>query len=531
MKKILVMQLCRMGDILMTGPLLRGLRREHPRAQISLMVMDTFASTPLPAHLYDRLLPFPLAGLATSLAAPGSDWTGALDELRAFVRSCTNTPFDLAINLAHTDMSALVLSLMPAKKRVGLVARPDRRKGIDSPWMTYMRASVRSRELACFHLVDLFAWTGGVARDAAGLEIDITPADHDWADRLIATHNVIGRPLIAVQLGASTEAKQWPLERFAALADSLDPAYGEIVIIGGPKERQLADQFVAMVKRPVISTHGESSLRQLAALLQRSRLLITNDTGPMHVATAVGTRVLDIASGPVCAYETGPYGDGHVVVEPEIACFPCPLDSECHHFDCRRSLSADDALAVAKFALGEGPAPRLHGARVMQSRRSAQSGRIEFVPVASPLTVKDRVRIEAATVWERTLGAPARVGDTWPAAAVPMATPADHAPLPALQAHLHAVVTEAESAAAAVRALPKAAPAKVSTLAAGVHASLERLLALGESERAAHAIVTHLRHEIDSVNASDLAGMARAQAVAYGATAMRAKLLAEQLAG
>ena len=87
-----------------------------------------------------------------------------------------------------------------------------------------------------------------------------------------------------------------------------------------------------------------------------------------------------------------------------------------------------------------------------------------------------------------------------------------------------------DEAAAVVRALPKAAPAKIQTIAAGVHATLERLLAIGESERSVHALVTHLRHEIDSVQASDLSSMARAQAVAYAATAARARLLAEKLA-
>ena len=74
MKRILVVQLCRVGDILMTGPLLRGLRREHPSAELSLMVMDTFARTPLPAHLHDRLIRFPLGALAVTLARRDHGW-------------------------------------------------------------------------------------------------------------------------------------------------------------------------------------------------------------------------------------------------------------------------------------------------------------------------------------------------------------------------------------------------------------------------------------------------------------------------
>jgi ADP-heptose:LPS heptosyltransferase len=534
-KKILVIQLCRVGDILMTGPLLRGLRRDHPSAEISLMVMDSFARTPLPTHLYDRLLRFPLGGLAGTLASRDAGWEVALGELRAFVRGCSGSPFDLVINLTHTDMSALVTSLMPARRRVGLVMRADRRRGIDSTWMTYMRSSVRSRELACFHLVDLFSWTAGVARDAHGLEMAVSDADHAWAERWIAAKGLTGRPLIAMQLGASTEAKQWPVERFAALADALDPALGEIVIIGSPNERALSAKFLATVARPVSDSTGESSLGELAALLQRSRLLITNDTGPMHIATAVGTRVMDISSGPVTAFETGPYGEGHVVVEPaDLACSPCALDSECHHFACRFSLTPTDAAAVARYAMDEAPAPVLAGARVLRSRRSAASGRIEFVPVGAAPTVKDYVRLTAADMWEHSLSAPLRVGAGWSDDAssfdLPTISHGHAAAIAMIRGQLAVVAREADEAAAVVRALPKAAPAKIQTIAAGVHATLERLLAIGESERSVHALVTHLRHEIDSVQASDLSSMARAQAVAYAATAARARLLAEKLA-
>lgn len=532
MKRILVVQLCRMGDILMTGPLLRGLRREHPHAEISLMVMDAFAGTPLPSHLYDRLLPFPLQSLAGVLAAKGASWESALKELNSFVQGSAASPFDIAINLTHTDMSAWLMAAIPARKRVGLVMRSDRSKAIDSGWMTYLRASMRSRDVSCFHVVDLFAWTAGVGRDAAGLEIDITAADHDWAEQFIQQNNPTRRPMIAMQLGASTAAKQWPVQRFAALADALDPALGEIVLVGGANERPLASEFKRAAARSIIDTDGSSSLRQLAALLQRCRLLITNDTGPMHIAAAVCTRVMDISSGPVTAIETGPYGDGHIVVEPEIACYPCPLDSDCSHFACRESLSPADAAAAARFAMDEGPAPAISGARLLRTRRSPRSGRIEFVPVGA-MTLKDRVRLEAADVWEQTLSVPARVGDGW-ASGEWVNEPMLEAKLPmfdAPQAHamLKEIAREAASAADTVRRLPKAAPAKVTSIAAGVHETLERLLAMGESERAAHAIVTHLRYEIDSVHAADLPSMARGQAAAYAAASTRARLLAERL--
>jgi ADP-heptose:LPS heptosyltransferase len=535
-KKILVIQLCRIGDILMTGPLLRGLRREHPSAEISLMVMDTFAVTPLPRPLYDRLLAFPLGGLAITLAQKQVGWEPALEELRAFVKGITDTPFDLVVNLTHTDMSALITSLVPARKRVGFVARADRRRGIDSPWMTHLRATARSRDYTCFHIVDLFSWTANIGRDAAGLEIDIAPEDHAWADGFFRDQGLAGKTVLAMQLGASQESKQWPTERFGALADALDPALGEILLVGSSGERPLGDAFLARVRRRTISSVGDSSLRQLAALLQRCRLLITNDTGPMHVATAVGTQVIDLSSGRVCAHETGPYGVANLVIEPEMACYPCPLESECHHFACRSAVTPEDAAGVVRYALGLGPVPAISGARVLQAARVGPTGRLEFRPIGSAPTLKDVVRTAAATVWERSLQAPRRAGDGWDdevdtadSASLVTADGADLVDRDYVVRQLEIVAQEADATVARARALPKAAPAKLQQLANEMQASLEKLLAIGESTRATHAIVTHLRHEIDSIAAADLAAMARAQAAAYSATAARARAVAEKL--
>ena len=98
-----------------------------------------------------------------------------------------------------------------------------------------------------------------------------------------------------------------------------------------------------------------------------------------------------------------------------------------------------------------------------------------------------------------------------------------------IKQQLAAVALEAETAAARARALPKASPMKLQNLANEVQASLEKLLAIGESTRATHVLVTHLRHEIDSIAAVDLTGLAQAQAAAYAATAARARGIADRM--
>jgi len=515
----------------MTVPLLRGLRRDHPSAEISLMVMDAFADAPVPSRLYDRLLRFPLQGLTRTLVANAPEWSPALEELRTFIRESVSQPFDLAINLDHTDTSALVMALVPAARRSGLFQRPNRARSISGPWMTYLRASARSREFTAFHLVDLFSWAGGVARDSAGLDIELALAERNWASEFLAAHSVSSRPLIAMMLGASSESKRWPADRFAALADALEPDLGDIVLVGGPGERELASVFRKAVRRPVVDATGETTIRGLAALLERCRLLVTNDTGPMHMATAVGTRVIDISSGPVSAHETGPYGDGHLVIEPSLACFPCPFGSTCHHFACRLTLSVPDAAAVVRFAMDAGPVPALTDARVLRGQRARASGRIEFVPIGSRRTLADHVRSAAATVWEQSLGAPGRAGAGWSDAPVDSrANAGDAERVAAIREILHGVASESRAAAAALKNIPRSSPARCQAISDSVHAGLLRLLAAGESDRAVHALVAYLRNEIESLAPGDAMAMSRAQTAAYTGTALRAARLADVLA-
>ena len=108
MTRILVVQLCRLGDILQTTPMLRGLRRAHPEASITVMVLDGFSHAPLPRHLYDQLAVFPFDAVATGVRLDGAQWRDALGHVRAFVRELGPEPFDLVLNLTNSGLANLL---------------------------------------------------------------------------------------------------------------------------------------------------------------------------------------------------------------------------------------------------------------------------------------------------------------------------------------------------------------------------------------------------------------------------------------
>ncbi|VAX16081.1 ADP-heptose--lipooligosaccharide heptosyltransferase II [hydrothermal vent metagenome] len=154
------------------------------------------------------------------------------------------------------------------------------------------------------------------------------------------------RPMVGVGFGAAYgSAKMWPADRFAELIDRLEEV-AVVVLIGSKSDRAVADKVLDLTKSSPASLVGKTDIPALSAVLSRLDLYITNDTGPMHLASAVGTSVIAIF-GPTSPEETGPIGENHHVICHKADCAPCwrricPLDHRC-----MESISVDEALETA----------------------------------------------------------------------------------------------------------------------------------------------------------------------------------------
>jgi ADP-heptose:LPS heptosyltransferase len=525
MTRILVVQLCRLGDILQTTPMLRGLRRAHPEAAITLMVLDGFSHAPLPRHLYDHLAVFPFDAVAASVRPEAGQWREALTHARNFVRGLGGEPFDLILNLTNSGLANLLCALVPAREiRGGLIAA-DRSRVVRHPWMTYFWASLLSREFGCVNLVDLFCRVAEVPIDGDGLEIAV-PDDAEFRMRQwLAAAGAADEPLVALQLGASDERKRWTPEQFAAMAERLPARAGTIVLVGSAAERPLGTRAAAGLTRRYLNAMGETSVVELAALLRRCRLLVTNDTGTMHVATAVGTRVLDLSTGPVFVHETGPYAVGSLAVEPTTACFPCAAGATCHHLSCREDFTPDDIAALALFALEGGDLPRPARAKVLQAAR-ARSGRLEFRPLWDPSGGgQERLRQAFGRMWDHSLGlAPPPAAATGTDAS--LTTDDD----PRAQA-LERFAARADRAAAVSVRVETAPSREAGRLAAQLGQALQRELLAATLDPVLQPLVGYLRTALEALTDRSVAGLSRSYQREWRAAAARARLLSQTLAG
>ena len=245
---------------------------------------------------------------------------------------------------------------------------------IDNHWMAYFTDMHHFRAMNRFNLVDVYALGGSGVGTFAPLAVTVTAAAQDWARRFLSTASGDTREWIAVQAGASDIMKSWRPEYFGrALAHVSAQWDGGIVLIGTPAEQNTIAQVVRAYREaggqsPVLNAAGKTTLEQLVGLLAECRLLLTNDTGPMHLAVGVRIPVIDLSVGHVDFRETGPYGSGHWVIQPELDCAPCGFDQVCAHQTCKDRLPVRMVADVVLHVLGKHPAPQsAPGYRIFQS--------------------------------------------------------------------------------------------------------------------------------------------------------------------
>ncbi len=355
-RKILILSLTRMGDIIQSIPFFRRLRFKHPDAEIHVLVEAAFAGVAELVPGIDHIHRVSLTDLLPPLAAGrAGDFARATAFYSGLVRDLQAEGFAEVWNLTHTRPFTMLNYLLAAEQGRGVTLDRQGLQLVNSPWLRYFFATNLARPWCQFNLVDVYANCIDGVPWQTGRCLDIPRAA--WADSSSLLLPPTGdRTLIAVHPGASQASKTWPIEEFRRVAERFSHHTGvEIVLIGGKPDAAVSAAFAGL--RRIHDFQGKTSPAELAALLAQCRLLISNDSGPMHIAAGVGTRVIDITLGSALASETAPYGDGHLVVEPDSACFPCSPRHNCTTSDCTARISADAVAGLAEWELGWSDAP------------------------------------------------------------------------------------------------------------------------------------------------------------------------------
>lgn len=396
MREILLVNLTRMGDLIQTTPVMEGLKTSYPGARITLLVCSEFKEICRDIPFIDRLLAFDKVAFREMLRGEEHSLVDAYRRLESFVDGVNDTAYDLAINFTPSEESALLTSLFRARETRGVTAGADGARVIKHPWQRYFMNVIPSRRYNPFHLCDMMIKAAGVPPPGRGLRLSVSEGEGRKARALLGEHGVGDDTLlIGFQLGASHDLKTWPAASFARLADRFAESPGaRILLTGSTSEEGLGKEFESRASAKAVNLIGKTDLRGAAALLKRCAILVTNDTGPLHIATAVGTPAIDLSLGHVCFRETGPYGEGHYVVEADLPCGPCGFHVKCTDPRCKEMVTPESVHALAVRILAKGgvdalqDGPEWKGVRVFRSGRS-RDGLQDFVPLMRrPLTLE-----------------------------------------------------------------------------------------------------------------------------------------------
>jgi len=336
-KRILIISVNWIGDVIFTTPFIKAVRDAYPDSYIACLIHPRCREMIESNPRLNEIMIYDEEGAHRSL------W-GKI----GLIRMLKNKNFDTVFILHRSFTRALLAYMAGIRERIG--------------YSTKHRSLLLTKAVEeppeALHKVEYFlnlAKTAGIDARANSYEFFVRDPDRQSIRRLLQEEGVGDTDmLITICPGGNWDPKRWPKENFAKVADLLAEKLGaRIAIAGAAKDIGLAGEIRAMMKAKPVMTCGKTTLRQLAALLERSGLVVANDTGPMHIAVSMKTNVIALF-GPTSPRLTGPYGTGsyRVISRNDTCDIPC-YDSTCRENRCMAAITVEEVFRAAEEMLAQ----------------------------------------------------------------------------------------------------------------------------------------------------------------------------------
>lgn len=344
---ILIVKTSAIGDVIHTLPVLNALRRKYPEARIDWLVEEAAADLVIGHKAIDTVLVSRRKAWVRDLKQGRvlAAWKGFTD----FAKRLRATEYELLIDFQGLLKSGIFVGLARAKRKVGFG------RGMEHAECSYlflnepvppvnMDQHAAIRELLLLKSI-------GIESEEVVFDLPVGEEQREKIGQLLTEAGIDPvKPLVAINPMTTWETKHWRNERFARVADQLLDKGLAVVFSGGPQDAGGIESIRGAMRGKAVSLAGRTSLKELAALYERVALLITTDTGPMHLAAAAGTPVVALF-GPTAPWRTGPFGLGHKILRAELSCSPC-LKKHCdREHQCMSQITADQVVQAALAVL------------------------------------------------------------------------------------------------------------------------------------------------------------------------------------
>lgn len=338
--KILIIKPSSLGDVVHALPTANLLRRNFPDAHISWLINDTLVGLLKNCPIINSIIPF----YRQRFASPTK-----LSEFFLYLRKLRAQQFDMAIDLQGLFRSGVLAKASGAPRRIGL---SDAREG--ARWFSNETVSI-PRE--CRHAVDRYLQTiGHLGFDAGPIEFPFGSSEQDRAevDGFLGEHGAAKSPLIGLCPGARWDNKRWPATSYGELVRELTRKWKphRVILIGGRAEDTYLLAIAELSESAPVLMAGKLSWGGLIELLRRCSLFFGNDTGPTHIASALGVPTVEIF-GPTDPALTGPHSSQTkhtAVLRKDLPCSPClkPTCANKIELECLKSISVREVLSAGE---------------------------------------------------------------------------------------------------------------------------------------------------------------------------------------
>jgi heptosyltransferase-1 len=351
-----------MGDVIHTVPVLAKLRARYPHARIDWLLNPAIAELIGGHPALSNVIPFE----RNLYVRAWRSWS-AVEGLGRLLSTLRRNRYDLVIDLHGQFRSALLVMATGAPTRIGFdrPRKPSRsasdRQLVESAyahgwtgtregaWMAYThRIAIPALDV---HAVDRYLWLApilGLDDAPPDFRLPVSPEAENRVGALIERHGLGGKPLAVLVPGTLWETKHWHVEGFAEVARHLMRTGRAVALAGSSAERSRC-RAVAALCPGVSDLSGQTKLSDLAALIRRAEVCVTNDSGSMHLTVAMDRPVVSIF-GPTDPVWIGPYGRPHAVARADLPCSPCYLRrlSACPHgHACMKDVTG--AMVIARL--------------------------------------------------------------------------------------------------------------------------------------------------------------------------------------
>jgi ADP-heptose:LPS heptosyltransferase len=340
--RYLIINLTRLGDIIQSLALVRGLKANDPEAVIDFLAMSSFGKILTNVHEINETI---LLNDSVLIDNGKDDFWSGISEIFQKITYLNSNNYDLIINPIISIQSAYLTYLIKAHEKRGLLFTKNHEQTIKSDWSSFLLANQHNLGDHSFNLVDIFSGIANIKNHLSYYCLKASESADNEVSELFQSVIPPNKKIVGFHIGASQSNKSWEADSFKTVISQLveNPDY-EVILFGGYKEIEVKDLFDDIKNPNFHNWIGKFELDHLISAISKVDLFVTNDTGPMHIAACTKRPIINLSLGPVSMWETAPYSENSLVVQANIDCHPCSFSYECPHWNCHKAIKPETIL-------------------------------------------------------------------------------------------------------------------------------------------------------------------------------------------